>query len=92
MVDAYRGVPGGGVCEASVAHAESKLRKWGDWLKARRPRPTLEAIDVQLLVRYVQSRSVFRSKATVSDLLSTMRCFGEYLVREGSGGRTRCAG
>ena len=72
-----------GICLATVAHTESKLRHWGSWLKGRRPRPTLEEIDVELLVRYLESRSAFRSKATVYGTLSTMRCFGEYLLREG---------
>jgi site-specific recombinase XerD len=84
LVDAYiEEYRARGICEGSVAHTESKLRKWGTWLKTRRPRPALEDIDVELLVRYVESRSAFRSKATVHGLLSTMRCFGEYLVREG---------
>jgi site-specific recombinase XerD len=72
-----------GICPASVAHTESKLRQWGSWLKSRRPRPILEAIDPQLHVRYLASRSPFRAKATVYGTLSTMRCFGEYLMRQG---------
>ena len=72
-----------GVCEASVAHTASRLADWGCWLKSRRPRPQLESIDVELHVRYIESRSAFRSKATVYGTLSTMRGFGEYLVREG---------
>jgi site-specific recombinase XerD len=43
----------------------------------------LEAIDPLLHVRYLASRSPFRAKATVYGTLSTMRCFGEYLVRQG---------
>jgi site-specific recombinase XerD len=84
LVDAYiEEYQARGICEASVAHAESKLRKWGDWLKARRPRPRLDAIDPELHVRYLASRSPFRAKATVYGTLSSMRCFGDYLVREG---------
>lgn len=72
-----------GICAATVAHTESKLRAWGGWLKSRRPRPVLDAIDAELHVRYLASRSAFRAKATVYGTLSTMRCFGDYLVREG---------
>jgi site-specific recombinase XerD len=43
----------------------------------------LDAIDPLMHVRYLASRSPFRAKATVYGTLSTMRCFGEYLVREG---------
>jgi len=84
LVDAYvEECRARGICAASVAHTESKLRHWGSWLKGRRPRPVLDAIDSQLHVRYLASRSPFRAKSTVYATLSTMRCFGEYLVREG---------
>jgi site-specific recombinase XerD len=84
LVDAYvEECRARGICEATVAHTESKLRDWGGWLKGRRPRPRLDAIDPLLHVRYLASRSAFRAKATVYGTLSTMRCFGEYLVREG---------
>lgn len=72
-----------GVSAATVAYTAGRLAQWGVWLKARRPRPVLERIDADLLVRYVQSRGHFRSKATVYGLVSTMRGFGDYLVREG---------
>jgi site-specific recombinase XerD len=72
-----------GLAAASVAHTESRLRHWGGWLKSRRPRPVLDAIDPELHVRYLASRSAFRAKVTVYGTLSTMRCFGEYLVRMG---------
>jgi site-specific recombinase XerC len=36
-----------------------------------------------LITRYVASYSGFRSKATVYRTLSTMRGFGDYLVRQG---------
>lgn len=84
LVDAYiEECRARGICPASVAHTESKLRQWGGWLRSRRPRPMLEAIDAELHVRYLASRSPFRAKATVYGTLSTMRCFGEYLMRQG---------
>jgi site-specific recombinase XerD len=72
-----------GIGEATVAHTASRLTAWGCWLKSRRPRPQLEEIGADLHARYIESRSVFRAKATVSGTLSTMRGFGEYLVRQG---------
>jgi hypothetical protein len=38
---------------------------------------------VDLITRYIASCSSFRAKSTVYGTLSTMRCFGDYLVREG---------
>ena len=72
-----------GICQATVARQPARLADWGCWLKSRRPRPKLEAIDTELHVRYIESRSDFRAKATVYGTLSTMRGFGEYLVRQG---------
>jgi site-specific recombinase XerD len=72
-----------GVSEAVVAYTASQLTRWGSWLKTRRPRPQLETMDPQLHMQYVAGRSAFRAKATVYGTLSTMRCFGDYLVREG---------
>lgn len=72
-----------GICEATVAHTTARLTDWGCWLKSRRPRPQIEEIGAELHVRYIESRSAFRAKATVYATLSTMRGFGDYLVREG---------
>ncbi|HTO47581.1 MAG TPA: tyrosine-type recombinase/integrase [Burkholderiales bacterium] len=72
-----------GLAEGTVARTRHVLQDWGHWMKSRRPRPVLERIDAQLLVRYVESRSSFRAKATVYATLSTMRGMGEFLVREG---------
>lgn len=72
-----------GIGAATVAHTQARLMRWGAWLKSRRPRPQLEAIDAPLLTRYVEYSGRFRSKATVYGTLSTMRGFGDYLVREG---------
>ena len=72
-----------GTCEATVAHTAARLMRWGTWLKSRRPRPQLEAIDAEMHTRYLEHSSHFRAKATVYGTLSTMRGFGDYLVREG---------
>ena len=69
----------------SPEHSQSVVReldRWGSWMKHRRPKPTLESVDTEMLVSYVQDRGAFRSKATISSIMSTMRGMGEYLVRE----------
>jgi site-specific recombinase XerD len=72
-----------GVCAESVAFAEGRLDRWGRWLKRRRPRIAIEQIDAEGITRYLAACSSFRAKATVYATLSTMRCFGDYLVRQG---------
>jgi site-specific recombinase XerD len=72
-----------GVSEASVSHTESRLERWGRWLKKRRPRVSIEHIGVDLITNYIASCASFRSKSTVYSTLSTMRGFGDFLVRQG---------
>ena len=64
-------------------HVRRELDRWGLWMKRRRPKPQIEKIDSDLLLRYIQGRSAFRSKSTVSSIISIMRGMGEFLVREG---------
>jgi site-specific recombinase XerD len=72
-----------GVSEATVEHTESRLERWGRWLKKRRPRVAIEQIGVDLITSYIASGGSFRSKSTVYSTLSTMRGFGDFLVRQG---------
>jgi site-specific recombinase XerD len=72
-----------GICQATVAATESRLERWGWWLKKRRPRVAIEQIGAELISLYIASCASFRSKATVYGTLSTMRGFGDFLVRQG---------
>lgn len=72
-----------GVSEATVGHTESRLLRWGRWLKKRRPRVSIEQIGVDLITSYIAIGGSFRSKSTVYSTLSTMRGFGDFLVRQG---------
>jgi len=72
-----------GLAKERVKQVRGELDRWGSWLKARRPRPLLEKVDADLIVRYVRDRTVFRAKATVSGIMSVLRGLGEYLVQEG---------
>src|SRR5215468_9959075 len=84
LVDAYVGeYRARGVSAQSVAYTQSRLDRWGRWLKRRRPRIAMEHIDAELLTSYIANCSSFRAKATVYATLSTMRGFGDYLVRHG---------
>jgi site-specific recombinase XerD len=79
-IDEYRAR---GISAESVAMTAGRLERWGRWLKQRRPRVSIERIDAELITRYIESCSSFRAKATVYGTLSTMRGFGDYLVRQG---------
>jgi site-specific recombinase XerD len=72
-----------GLAEGSVSRATRVLTDWGQWMKRCRPRPMLERVDADLIVRYISTRSSFRAKSTVYGTISTMRGMGDHLVREG---------
>ena len=72
-----------GLAKATIDGRERELVRFGSWLKARRPRPGLEELDADLVVRYVRSRSAFHSRSTVGSVVSSLRCMGEFLVAEG---------
>lgn len=72
-----------GLSRATVACTESRLERWGRWLKKRRPRVSIEQVGVDLITNYMASCASFRSKATVYATLSSMRGFGDYLVKQG---------
>lgn len=72
-----------GISRQTVEHVHARLVNWGAWLKLRKPRVAIEQIDAALITRYIASRASFRAKSTVYGALSTMRGFGDFLVREG---------
>ena len=72
-----------GLADSTVESQRRELNRFGAWLKARRPRPSLEAIDSERILGYVRSRSAFRSRSTVAGTVSVLRNMGEFLVREG---------
>ena len=72
-----------GVSALTISYTESRLDRWGRWLKKRRPRVVMEHIDADTITRYMEACASFRSKATVYGMWSTMRGFGDFLVRQG---------
>jgi len=72
-----------GLAQSTISNRRRELEKLGAWLKRQRPRPQLESISADLITKYIKSRSVFRSKCTVCNILTTLRTMGQYLEREG---------
>ena len=72
-----------GICPEHVGYVGRELDRWGAWLKRRRPRPQLQEVDAELIVRYIRYRNTFRAKATLSSNVSILRGMGEFLLREG---------
>ncbi len=72
-----------GLAESTIEHRLRELGRFGLWLKTRRPKPKLEEVDSELVVRFIRGRSAFHSRATVSGVVSDLRGMGEFLVQEG---------
>jgi site-specific recombinase XerD len=53
-----------GLSQETLRARRSELDRVGCWLKRRRPKPKLEEVDGQLLIKYLKGRANFRSKAT----------------------------
>ena len=71
-----------GMAVKTIERVGGELNRWVAWLGRRRPRPVPEELDAELIVRYVRERTTFKSKETVAAVLSMLRGFGEFLVRE----------
>lgn len=72
-----------GVSVDRMQQVQRELDRWGAWTKRRRPRPRLDRLDADTIIRYIRDRNTFRAKATVSTNISSMRGMGEFLVRQG---------
>ena len=71
-----------GLAALTIGPRVAELRRFGDWLRERRPRPALEGVDGELVVQYLGTRSAFRSRSTVSGMVTNLRGLGEYLVEQ----------
>ena len=84
LLDAYLSeYEGRGRCADRNKQVRRELVRWGEWLKTRRPRPKLEEVDAELIVKYLRERGNFKAKATLSGTMSVLRGMGEWIVREG---------
>ena len=72
-----------GKAAETIKATRRELERWGSWLKNLRPRPALEEVNADLIIRYLRGRGAYRAKATLSGAISKLRCMGEFLVREG---------
>lgn len=71
-----------GKTPGTIERIARELERFGSWLKRRRPKPKLEDVNAEVLTKYLAKRGAFKSKATLSGVMSTLRCFGEFLMRK----------
>jgi len=90
LVDSYiKECEARGLAETTIYTRTRELERFGSWVKRRKPRPRIEQIDSELIIRYVRSRTVCRSKSVVWSVLTELRGMGEHLVKQGLTGCMR---
>jgi site-specific recombinase XerD len=72
-----------GLASTSISSIRQELERCGCWLKRRKPKPQLEEVDGQLLIKYLKARTPFKARSTLASIASKLRCFGEYLMAQG---------
>lgn len=84
LVDSYEAMNAQrGLASGTISSIREELERCGCWLRRRKPKPRLEEVDGQLLIKYLKWRTPFKAKTTVASVVSKLRCFGEYLVQQG---------
>lgn len=83
LVDSYINVLNQrGLSSTYIANVENELIDLGSFLRQQRPKINLEQVNSSHLLKYIERKSSFKSKATSSGVISKVRCFGEFLVRQ----------
>ena len=72
-----------GLAEGTTERISGELDRWGCWLKRRKPKPKIEEITSDQIIKYIASRAVCRSRSTIYGTISIMRGMGDFLVSEG---------
>jgi len=70
-----------GKTPGTIERIARELERFGSWLKRRRPKPKLEDVNAEVLTKYLAKRGAFKAKATLSGVMSTLRGFGNFLMR-----------
>lgn len=72
-----------GVKEESIRFRMFELEKFECWLSRKENNIKLENVDAAVIQSYLKIRSACKSKNTVAGYMSILRCFGDYLSRQG---------
>lgn len=71
-----------GIGQGTINTRRREVERFGSWVKRKKPKPMLEEVNLEIIVDYLKSQSVFKSKATVYGKISNLRCFFDFLVEE----------
>lgn len=69
--------------EGTIKTRERFLLRWGIWLRSSGVSVKLTEVNGETIVAFLKREAAFKSKATTAGMLSHLRCFGDYLNRQG---------
>jgi site-specific recombinase XerD len=72
-----------GVSEGTIRTRERFLLNWGVWLRTSGCGTPIEEVNAEVIQKFLKGRSIFKATATVAGEISQLRCFGDYLNRQG---------
>ena len=63
FLDQYmEGYEATGKAAETIKEVRRELERWGSWLKNLRPRPALEDVNAELIIRYLRARGAYRAR------------------------------
>ncbi len=72
-----------GLGDDVINYRRSFLYGWHSWLRSENPKISLHSVNTEIILKFIKKKSTFKSKATVAGYMSTLRCYGDYLNRQG---------
>jgi integrase/recombinase XerD len=72
-----------GTSDGYQQRVRRELELFGGFLKRRKTRVKIEDVDADMITQYVAKRTPFKAKSTLSGILSVLRGWGNYLMKEG---------
>lgn len=69
-----------GLSPSYISNVENELIDLGTYFRQIRPKTSIENINSSHLLKYIERKTPFKSKATIAGTISRVRCFGEFLV------------
>lgn len=73
---------GRGLDKSTISNRIVELGKFGVFLKRQKPLPSIEDLKEHHFVDHLKKRVKFKSKSTISSVMSHLRCFGSFLIQE----------
>lgn len=72
-----------GISKTTIQYRREYLCKWEIWLRLQKPKISIADVNTEIILNFINKQSAFRAKATIAGRMSILRCYGDYLNRQG---------